>query len=313
MATRRNLVGFATNLVRRNACAIRRGSVDAMGLLLSLQLCVSIGAVGCRGKDATRSSERGAPSVESVASPSARSCAFTVFAASSLRDVTVDLVAEFHKVYPGCEVTQSYAASNKLGLQIEAGAKFDVFLSAAAAPIDRTIAATKADAATKRALFSNQLALIAHRGDTHAPSSVCELGGAFVGHVAVGQPDAVPAGIYAREYLARIGCKDPRTAKQTSALKLVEEKLLPMPEVRAVVAVVARQPRTWGFVYKTDVLASKDVVSKLLIEGPLAPAIAYYGVLRPSASPEAKAFMDLMTHKEGQRVLLKYGFVIGAS
>ena len=78
-------------------------------------------------------------------------------------------------------------------------------------------------------------------------------------------------------------------------------------------AVVARQPGTWGFVYKTDVMASKDVESRLLIEGPLAPAIAYYGVLPPSASQNAKAFMDLMTRKEGQSVLLKYGFVIGAS
>ncbi|MGC4070133.1 MAG: molybdate ABC transporter substrate-binding protein [Polyangiaceae bacterium] len=321
MATQRNLVGFACNVARGGAARVgggacsgelRRGFVFAQRVALLLELCASIGAIGCHREDAARKLESRA-SARSAPQDAEQSCAITVFAASSLRDVTVDLATEFRKTHPGCTVTQNYAASNKLGLQIEAGAKFDVFLSAAAAPVERTIAAGKADGATKRALFSNQLAVIAHRGEPRSLSSVCDLGGASVSHVAIGQPDAVPAGIYARDYLSRFGCKDPRTAKQRFAFELVEDKLLPMPEVRAVVAVVARQPGTWGFVYKTDVMASKDVESKLLIEGPLAPSIAYYGVLRPSASPDAKAFMALMTHKEGQSVLLKYGFVIGAS
>lgn len=287
----------------------------------AVHIAIALGAVvilACTGAcEAPSSTRESSPANQRPGAPTGSApkadCKLSVFAASSLRDLTDAVLVPFMKHHPGCAVEKSFGGSNKLGQQIEAGATFDVFLSAAKAPVDSVIAAGKAQASSRAALFSNQLVLISHQRDPVKVPVGCGLQQAPFKHLVLGQPDAVPAGIYAREYLSAIKCPGVDPGVKSSLWEKIQDRLLPMPEVRAVLSVVQQQPGTLGFVYRTDVSGAAGVVVQYVVDGPLAPKIDYYGVLKASPSPFAEEFYSSFRSKEGRAIVTRMGFIVGGT
>ena len=237
-------------------------------------------------------------------------CALTVFAASSLTDVAEAVRKDFVKEHSGCKVTFNFGASNALSLQIEAGAHADVFLSAAGAPVDHLLASGKVEASPKRDLFSNRLVFISNSSGSIEVKDACALKDASLERVVIGQTDAVHAGAYAKAYLSKVKCADGQTP--WSAL---EPRLLPMPNVRAVLSVVEQQPKLGGFVYQSDALTSKAVKTQFVVQGADSPRIEYYGV-RVGPSNQAKysdAFLAEFSKPGVQNTIRAMGFVIDKS
>ena len=111
----------------------------------------------------------------------------------------------------------------------------------------------------------------------------------------------MPAGIYAREYLQKLGLWD--------ALK---EKVIPTENVRAALAAVESGNVEVGFVYKTDALISKKVKMAVEISAADGPKISYpLAVLKSSKAPErANKFAEYLASPTAQQIFQKFGFIV---
>jgi molybdate transport system substrate-binding protein len=111
----------------------------------------------------------------------------------------------------------------------------------------------------------------------------------------------VPAGIYARAYLEKLGLWDS-----------VSEKVVPTENVRAALAAVESGNVDAGIVYKTDALISKKVKIAVEISGPDAPKISYpVGVVKSSKEAErAKKFGAYLAGPAARTVFEKFGFIV---
>jgi molybdate transport system substrate-binding protein len=207
--------------------------------------------------------------------------AIQVHAAASLTDVMREIGIAFQRA-TGIAVTFNFSGSSTIERQIENGAPGDVFVSADEAQMNALDSRRLILANTRRDVVSNKLVLVGVR-------SLNDL--LRVDRIALADPRAVPAGVYAREYLTRAGL-----------WARLEKKVIPTENVRAALAAVKAGNADAAIVYRTD---SPGVV----LEGP--PAIAYpAAVLRESKFPdEARRFVEFLGGKEARAIFVKYGFI----
>jgi molybdate transport system substrate-binding protein len=225
----------------------------------------------------------------------------TVYAAASLTDVVQELADRF-EAREGVRVRTSFAASSTLAQQILRGAPADLFLSANSDWMDHLEREGLLEPGSRRDLLSNGLVLVSPR---ESPLRIgletgFDLPGAFEGRLAVGDPDAVPAGIYARRALESLG--------HWEALR---ERLAVAAHVRAALALVERGECPLGAVYRTDAAMSEGVVVVAEFPeeatGPIVyPAAAIEGRLRP----EVRAFLLSLFSAEARRVFEERGFTV---
>src|ERR1700722_12810569 len=128
----------------------------------------------------------------------------TVSAAISLKDSLDEIGKIYEKEHPGVKISFNYAGSGTLQRQIEQGAPVDIFFSAAEKQMDDLQAKNLIDAGTRRNMVRNQLVLIVPASDT-TTHSFQDLANPGVKVVALGEPSTVPAGMYARQSLERLG------------------------------------------------------------------------------------------------------------
>jgi len=182
--------------------------------------------------------------------PAARADTITVFAAASLRQA-LDAAAKPFEAATGDKVSVSYAGSNALARQIEAGAPATLFISADLDWVDYVERRGLTVPGTRKDLLGNDLVLIAPAdsatGVKIAPGF--DLAGALAGgRLALANPDSVPAGKYAKAALTKLG-----------AWQGVERRIAPAENVRAALALVSRAEAPLGVVYRTDAMADKGV------------------------------------------------------
>lgn len=116
--------------------------------------------------------------------------------------------------------------------------------------------------------------------------------------LAVGDPDHVPAGIYAKEALQKLGAWDG-----------VAPALAPANNVRAALALVERNETPYGIVYGSDAVAS----DKVQVVGRF-PADSHKPVEYPMAivndhdTATVKAFYDYLKGPQAAAIFKHYGF-----
>jgi molybdate transport system substrate-binding protein len=222
----------------------------------------------------------------------------TVYAAASLTDAMKEIGPAYEKE-SGDKLQFNFGASNMLARQIEEGAPADLFFSADEAKMDALEKKDLLLAGTRRSLLSNLLVIVAPADASAAPKSATDLAKPEFKKIALAEPETVPAGIYAREYLQKIGLWD-----------AVKEKVVPTENVRAALAAVESGNVEAGIVYKTDSLISKKV--KIAVEIPAAegPKISYpVAVLRSSKQPDrARKFAEYLAGPLARSVFEKFGF-----
>src|SRR5262245_39257901 len=124
----------------------------------------------------------------------------TIYAAASLRDV-LQAVKGACEQSTGARLTFNFGASNDLARQIMAANKADVFFSADESWMDRVADAGLIEATSRRSLLSNQLAVVGPAEGGPSVGSAADLKGAGVRRLALANPEAVPAGKYAKAWL----------------------------------------------------------------------------------------------------------------
>ena len=224
----------------------------------------------------------------------------TVHAAASLSDAMKEIGAAYEKEN-GDKLQFNFGASNMLERQIEEGAPADVFLSADEAKMDALEKKGLLLSGMRRSLLSNSLVIVVAADAAALPESAADLAKPDYKKIALAETRSVPAGIYARAYLEKLGLWDS-----------VSEKVVPTENVRAALAAIESGNVDAGIVYKTDALISKKVKVAVEISGAEAPKISYpVGVVKSSREPErAKKFVEYLAGPAARIVFEKFGFIV---
>jgi molybdate transport system substrate-binding protein len=222
-----------------------------------------------------------------------------VFAASSLTNALKDIAATYEKA-SGDKIVFNFEASSMLATQIKAGAPADLFFSADEAKMNDLDKQSSIVKSSRKDILSNTLVIVVPSDNTATLTSAAQLADAQFKKIALGQTQSVPAGVYAKEYLQKIG-----------AWPQIEPKVIPCENVRAALAAVETGNVDAGIVYKTDALQSHK--SKVAYEVPAAdgPAITYPAALLEDAKHAAAAqkFLDYLSDPSSKATFEKYGFI----
>ncbi|MDU2941772.1 MAG: molybdate ABC transporter substrate-binding protein [Enterobacteriaceae bacterium] len=225
----------------------------------------------------------------------------TVFAAASLTNAMQDIAKEYKKE-KNVEVVSSFASSSTLARQIEAGAPADLFISADQKWMDYAVDKKAIDTSSRETLLGNSLVAVAPKASKLDKVTIDAktdwtrlLDG---GRLAVGDPDHVPAGIYAKEALQKLG-----------AWETLSPKLAPAEDVRGALALVERNEAPLGIVYGSDAVASKGVKvvgtfpedSHQKVEYPLA-------IIDGHKNATVSAFYDYLKGPQASAIFKRYGF-----
>ena len=228
-----------------------------------------------------------------------RAADVSVFAAASLTDALNELASAYESK-SGDKLLFNFAGSNILARQIKEGAPADIFFSADEIQMDNLAKAGLVDPATRVELLSNTLVIIVPKDGQGelAPAALAE---AAIKHLALADPRSVPAGVYAREYLTKLGI-----------WKAVEPKVVPTENVRAALAAVESGNVEAGIVYKTDAAISKAVKIAYEVSATEGPKILYpVAVMKDSKNVEAsKKFVEYLKSGPALAVFEKFGFIV---
>ena len=229
--------------------------------------------------------------------PAAGGRTVVVSAAASLSNVLQELASTMER-QGGPHAVVNTGASNTLARQIAAGATVDLFISADETQMDavaqETVPGTRLD------LLSNELA-IAVPDDRYRPmTSARELEAAAFRRIAIGDPSAVPAGVYAKAYLQAIG-----------VWPAIESRIVPSGSVRLALAAVESGAADAAVVYRTDVPTASHARTALVIPAADGPHIVYpAAVIRSGANQDgARRLLAFLRSAQAAAVFERAGFV----
>jgi molybdate transport system substrate-binding protein len=224
----------------------------------------------------------------------------TVYAAASLQNVMKEIGATYTKA-TGTPVSFSFAGSSTLARQIVEGAPVDLFISADPQWMDYVQSKGLVEGASRVDLLTNHLALIAPK-----PSTVTlKIAPGFPiakalgdGRLAMADPDAVPAGLYGKAALIKLG-----------VWPQVEARVAKGDSVRAALVFVAKGEAPLGVVYDTDAKIDPDVRIVDLFPDDTHPPILYpAAVIVSPQSPAARTFLTYLQSPSARQVFTRYGF-----
>jgi molybdate transport system substrate-binding protein len=200
-----------------------------------------------------------------------------VFAAASLTDALTEIGAHYERE-TGTKVVFNFAGSNVLARQIARGAPADLFLSADEATMNQV------EVVERISVLSNTLVIIGAKSPR-----------ALIGkRVALAEPSSVPAGIYAREYLTRLGIWNE-----------IAPNVVATENVRGALAAVESGNVDAAIVYKSDAKKGFDYE----VPREEGPPISYpFAIVRKSEG--AQKFFAYLKSKAARDVFRKHGFIV---
>jgi len=232
-----------------------------------------------------------------LTSPSLAAAELTVSAASSLTESFREIAMAYETAHPGTQVDLNFAASGVLLQQIARGAPVDVFASADEPTIEQALRQGLVEAGSRQVFATNTLWVVVPPTATATPRGLPDLVGATVERVAIGNPDSVPVGRYARGALRRAGLWD-----------AVQVKAITTQNVRQSLDYVARGEVDAGFVYATDAQAMSHRVRRAF-QVPVEGSIRYpLAAVKGGRSEEAARFIAFVRSPQGQTILRRHGF-----
>ena len=276
--------------MRRKRPGAGRARERLTSSLLLLLHILAVQATGCSDGDSTRKERP----------------ILAVFVAASLRDVVQEIGTVFaHKQQ--VDLVYNFAGSNTLAQQIKAARSADVFLSANVDWIDFLKKANLIVPGSRRNFLSNRLVMVS-RMDAHFQfSDPRELATLNFSFLALADPEAVPAGRYAKAFLESVELDG------GSLWQALKDKVAPTADVRAVLGLVESEPLLVGVVYRTDVANSDKI--KILYEVPstLHPAITYCAAALKDRlnAGLVEEYLDFLSSPQAAALYKKHGFLQG--
>ena len=230
-----------------------------------------------------------------------------MYAAASLTEALLELAPLIEREPDGARVRYNFAGSQQLAVQLEQGARADVFASADQRWMDY-LAERDLTAGPSRIFARNRLVAIVPSANPARIGGLEDL--ARPGIKLVIAAEAVPAGRYTREVVRRLADRagaPPRYGDRVLANVVSQEE-----NVKAVVAKVQLGEADAGFVYRSDVTPriAPSVTVLEIPEGANVEAgypVAVLAGARDSAA--ANAFVTLLLGTQGQEILARHGLL----
>ena len=229
----------------------------------------------------------------------ARAADLMVAAAASLTNAFTEMGKAYEKATPGTRVLFTFAASGQLLQQISRGAPVHVFASADLETMDRAQSAKLILRPSRVNFASNQLLVVLPGDSTLEVAKLSDLAKPQVQKIALGTPDSVPVGRYAKGALEKAGLWGQLTPK-----------FIFTQNVRQSLDYVYRGEVDAGFVYATDAALS-PVKVRTAFQVPLDSPILYpiAAVVGFGNEDRALEFIAFVRSDAGQVILAKYGFL----
>ncbi len=221
-----------------------------------------------------------------------------VSAAASLTNAFTDIGSVFETENPGMTIRFNFAASSTLVQQINQGAPADVLATADTYSMNRAQKAKLIKTATRINFVENQLVLITPTDSKLNLTTLTDLNNAYVTRIAIGNPNSVPAGLYAKN-----------TLESAQLWQYLAPKLIMAQNVRQATLYVSQNEVDAGFVFLTDAnTAGKAVKVAFVVNTPntiVYPAAVVTGTTQPDI---AQKFIHFLKSDAAQNIFTRYGF-----
>ena len=221
----------------------------------------------------------------------------TISAASSLTESLLEIKERFEKEFPSITITYNFGGSGILRKQIEQGAPSDLFLSASKKDFD--LLKNQGMIQKGKAIFKNRLVIIVPKqAEVKSFKEVLEKNQ----KIAIGIPEAVPAGTYAEEYLKNMG-----------VWEQIKNHLVLTKDVHQVLTFVENGATDAGIVYVSDTVGLNQVKILEKINPKFHSPIEYYiGIVNHDGqNQDAKdKFYQFVQNKQSLEIFKQHGFDI---
>lgn len=226
----------------------------------------------------------------------ARAEPIRVAAAISLRDALEPIAAEYQKE-SGRTVELVFGSSGQLANRVAAGAPIDLFISASQMQIDQLREKSMIAADSVRIIARNTLVLVVPADSKLPVDSPASLAHPGVRRIALGIPESVPAGAYAKQ-----------TLESLDRFETLRPKLVQAANVRQVLDYVSRGEADAGFVYATDAKIEPGVRVVSMVDSKLHEPIVYVAAIVNHARAESAAFLDHLQTESAKKTFERFGF-----
>ena len=225
----------------------------------------------------------------------------TLSVAASLTETIGEIETQYRQDHAEIDFRNNFGGSGTLARQVEQGAPVDVFLSAAAGPMDELQAKGLIEAGTRHDLLRNTLVLIAPLDSKLRDFQ--GITGREIRLIAVGDPASVPAGQYGRQTLLALHLLDK-----------ISTKIVFAKDVRQVLTYVETGNADAGLVYASDAQSSSKVRVVATAPESSHDAIVYpAAVVKGSYNKEsALNFVEYLSSPAAKAIFVNHGFKIAA-
>lgn len=245
--------------------------------------CLALGLISSCAWDSDRAFER---------------TELTVSAAASMQDVLEEIKTLYSRKHPEAKIIFNFGSSGSLQHQIEQGAPVDLFISAAPQQMDNLAQKGLLMAKTRQDLVKNQMVLVVPK-DSESIDNFASLKEQSIEKIALGEPNSVPAGQYARQILTNLNIID-----------AVEVKAIYGKDVRQVLSYVATGNTDAGIVYRSDAVNSDRVeIAAIASETTHSPVVYPMAVVKDSHNARAaRQMLQFLSTPEAQAIFQRHGF-----
>lgn len=220
-----------------------------------------------------------------------------VSTAISLKEALFDIAHDFEKTHKDVRVILNSASSGELALQVKKGAPVDLFVSAS--PVEmQTLKRDGLLDGEAKPLAYNRLVVVSQNSEQPIKSLI-DLSN--FGKVAIGNPETVPAGRYAKQALTKSGIFERLKTKHA---------LIFGQNAKALLTYVEQGNADASMIYLSDALTSKDIGTPFLIPKNLTDPIEYEiaCISRSEHKKLAQDFLKFATSPQGNSYLAKHHF-----
>ncbi|MGM1050268.1 MAG: molybdate ABC transporter substrate-binding protein [Bacillota bacterium] len=274
--------------------------------LLSFVFIMMLVFTGCGAEQKTNSDTNTSTAIPSESTPASseqpvETVELTISAAASMTDALMEIQKTYESKNQNIKLNFNFGASGALQQQIEQGAPADLFLSASVKNMTALVEKQLIDANQQANLLNNELVVVVPVDGKTSIENIADLTKPEVKNVAIGIPESVPAGNYAKEALTNAKLWDGLQAKSVQA-----------KDVRQVLQYVETGNADAGFVYKTDALTSDKVKVAFAVDPNTYDTIQYpIGIIKATKNnKEAENFYTYLQSQEALDVFTKYGFKV---
>ena len=226
-----------------------------------------------------------------------------ISAASSLKNALDEITALFLSEYDSIIININYGSSGTLQTQIINRAPCDIFISASSAEMDYLQNKNRLLPNSRLNLLTNKIVLVVPHDSALEIASFEDLVSEHIKIIAIGAPDSVPVGFYAKQTLEFFGIYE--------QLKH-DDKLVSALSAAAVLYYIASGNVDAGIVFATDAESSDKVSVVAVAPDEINDLIAYPVAIIDDSKVigEARAYINFLFSEKAKAIFEKHGFIV---